>query len=130
MTIEQHTLTGRREAEKLMTTTGTIGTVTEGMDPDTFETIEVITPVYTGKLRIRQATPKSSDATAGGQQFPIQSLILSLPIDGSGEVTTNMAVLVTANPLDAALVGTKYRITGTSAQSHATARRFEIERTN
>jgi hypothetical protein len=128
MTAEQATLAGRREAEKLMITTVNVGYVTYTEDPVTYETIEVISPVYTGKARIRLSSPKANTVEAAGQYVAIQSLVLSLPIDGSASVGTSQVVIVTANPLDTALVGTKYRITGTSSQSHATARRFEIER--
>lgn len=128
MTAEQATLAGRREAEKLMITTVNIGTVTEAVDPETFETIEVITPVYTGKARIRLSSPKANAVEAAGQYVAIQSLVLSLPVEGTAAVHTDHRVIVTANPLDTALVGSKYRITGLSEQTFATARRFEIER--
>lgn len=130
MTIERHVKNGRRLAEKLMLTTVAIGTETEGYDPTTGQPTIEIDPVYTGKAKIRQQTVNATDQAAGGQGFSIQSFILSLPFEGTGTVGTDMALKVTSNPLDTALEGAMFRIAGSSGQTVATARRFEIERTS
>lgn len=130
MTIERHVQNGRRLAEQLMLTTVEIGTETEGYDPETGQPTIEIEAVYTGKAKIRQQSVNATDQSAGGQGYSIQSFILSLPMEGSSEVGTDMAMKVTANPLDTSLVGRTFRIAGSSGQTIATARRFEIERTS
>lgn len=130
MTIERHVKNGRRLAEKLMLTTVEIGTETEGIDPETGQPIIVIDPVYTGRAKIRQQTVNGADKDAGGQGYTIQSFVLSLPFDGTAEVTTGMALKVAVNPLDTSLEGAMFLISSASGQTVATARRFEIERTS
>lgn len=130
MTIERHIKNGRRLAEQLMLTTVEIGTETEGMDPVTGQPTIEIEAVYSGKAKIRQQSVSGTDKSAGGQGFTIQSLVLSLPVEGSADVAPDMSLKVTANPLDSSLVGRTFRIASTHAQTIATARRFEIERTS
>lgn len=130
MSIIRHTLDGRRAAEAVMTSTIQIGTVTEKTDPETGDPVEVIVPVWTGKGRIHTRTVAAQTTSGPGMVFASQDLTLTVPVVGSEAVTTGMSVKVTADPLDAAHVGTVYRIQGTSSESQQVARRFQIERTS
>lgn len=128
MSVIRHTKDGRRAAEALMTSTVQIGTVKDATDPNTGDPIQVITPVWTGKGRIHTRTVTAQTTSGPGVVFAQQDLILTIPVSGTDVVSTNMAVKVTADPLDDALVGTVYRIKGTSAESLQVVRRFQIER--
>ncbi|MGV8883456.1 MAG: DUF6093 family protein [Rhodoglobus sp.] len=132
MTAEQATLAGRREVEKLMTTTCTIKRATGDTitDPDTLEEVPVYATIYTGKCKVRQKGNTVKDAAIPGAVLALQTLELSLPVTLSADVMTGDVVTVTANPLDAALVGKQFTIKGQQAQTYATARRYEIEGTN
>jgi hypothetical protein len=129
MSVEQGIQQGRREAEKLMTTTCTIarndGTT---VDPDTLDDVTTWTQTYAGKCRVRRPGPSARDKQTAGQTITLQDLILSLPVTGSSRVITDHVVTVTANPLDPALVGVTFRVTGMHDETTATARRFPIER--
>ena len=131
MSIEQHVKAGRREAEKLMTTTCTIarngGTT---VDPDTLNDVTLWIPIYAGKCRIRRPGASARDTATLGQVVTVQNLILSLPVDTGSTVRTDDLVTVTANPLDPALIGVTFSIRGMHDETTATARRFPIERTS
>lgn len=132
MTAKQATLAGRREAEQLMTTSCTIKRATGEMvtDPVTLEEGPVYATVYSGKCKVRLKANAVKDAVIPGAVLAVQALELSLPVTTSATVTTGDVVTVTANPLDAALIGKTFTIKGQQAQTYATARRFEIEGTN
>lgn len=128
MSVIRHTKDGRRAAEALMTSTVQIGTVRLVTDPETGDPVETVDPVWTGKARIHTRTVTAQTTSGPGVVFAQQDLILTIPVTGTDVVSTDMAVKVTADPLDDALVGTVYRIKGTSAESQQVARRFQIER--
>ncbi|TFD22137.1 DUF6093 family protein [Cryobacterium sp. TMS1-13-1] len=132
MNIEQHVLAGRREAEKLMTTRCT---VTRGggepvFNESTGQYETAVVTVYSGPGRIRRPSLAARTATPAGQTITVQDLVLSLPVVTSAAVKINDVVTVTANPLDPALIGVVFTITGLHDESTATARRFPIERTS
>ena len=131
MTIEQHVLAGRREAEKLMTTQCT---VTRNGDPvfneETGQYDTTVITIYAGPGRIRRPGASVRTASAAGQTITVQDLILSLPVATSADVTVNDMVTVTANPLDPGLIGVPFTVRGVHDESTATARRFPIERTS
>lgn len=128
MTAIQATLAGRREAEKLMTSTVSVVEREFGPIGEDGNVTIIEHPRYSGKARIRLQGAGVTDVDAASQLLAIQRLILSLPMTGSESVGNDQWVTVTADPLDTALVGTQYLIKGAFAQSHATARRFTIER--
>lgn len=132
MTALQATIAGRREAEKLMLSTVTI-TRDAGppvLNEETGEYESSLATVYTGKAKITLRGPSVRDVVAAGQILAEQKLIVSLPVTGTEGVFDGDTVTVTANRLDAALVGKQFRIAGQQAQTYATARRFEIEGLN
>ena len=132
MTIEQHVLAGRREAEKLMTTQCTV--TREGGEPVFNEATGQYEPsiitIYAGPGRIRRPGASVRTASPAGQTITVQDLILSLPVATSADVTVNDMVTVTANPLDPGLIGVPFTVRGVHDESTATARRFPIERTS
>lgn len=135
MTIETELLEGRRRAEQLMTTSCRITRAGAGgapyLDEETGEYVYPESPpIYTGKCKIRMTGTNVREIDAASQLLTVQSSILSLPVDGTGDVQADDTLTVTANPLDAALIGRVYRIEGTHEQTYATARRFSIERTS
>ena len=130
MSIIRHTLDGRRAAEKIMTSRVSIGTVRDATDPNTGDPIQTVTPVWSGRARIHTRTVAAQTVTGPSVVFASQDLVLSIPVTGTEVVRTGMAVKVTANPLDPALVDAIFTIRGTSGESQQVARRFTIERTS
>jgi hypothetical protein len=102
------------------------------LDEETGEYVypyELIT-VFEGQCSIRLEGLNVKSIDAQSQLLTVQKSILSLPIDGTGDVQANDTLTVTANPLDSALTGKVFRVEGIHAQTYATARRFSIERTS
>lgn len=83
--------------------------------------------IYTGPCRIAFRSTVRREAEAVGQLLTEQEPTLYLPVDGSEGVSTDHVVTITANPLDAALVGMRLRVAGIHAQTYATARRLALE---
>lgn len=128
--FEGITRMGRRQAEALMGSvcvisrkTGTTRDQTTGKDVDTFAT------VYEGKCRVSFRDARGDGVGAGDQAFDRQNPTLSLPVDavGSADVRTNDVAVITANPLDAGLVGVRFRVAGIHALTQGTARRLPVE---
>lgn len=83
--------------------------------------------VYSGPCRFKFGATQANVVDAQAQLVTEQGATLSLPVDGSGGVTTDDVAEITSNPYDPALVGKSVRITGQHVQTFATARRFGIE---
>ena len=130
MNIESAVRDARRAAEAIMTTTVKVSSGGgQVFDDATGEWVDTPPTIhYQGKARIKQHGSAVEQAEAPGYIVAIQQLILSVPVTGTGAITDGHEVEVLADPLDDDLVGTKFTITGDSAQSHASARRFTIER--
>ena len=120
---------GRTQAEARMLDAGRGFGLTEGVDPDTLETIQVETVRYSGKFRIATRSTVSSDRDAAGQSFASQSLILSVPV-GAPPLRTDdvwMVEAVDADTGDPATIGRRYRVAGQDSGSQATASRYPVE---
>lgn len=130
MNIIHATQDGRRAAERIMTTTVLVYWKEEIFDDTTGQMVTVKHDLYNGKARIRQSGLAVSNVQSAGQFLAVQDLILSVPIEATGGINNGHLVEVLADPLDADLVGTAYRIAGDAAASQSTARRFKIERTS
>lgn len=128
MSIIRNTNDGRRAAESIMTSTVSVGALTETVDPVTFLPVVTVVPVWSGKGRIFTSAQDTQSVLAAGQVVAIKTLQLSVPVKGTHVITRDMIVEVTANHLDPSLVGSRYRITGASGESIQVARRYEIER--
>lgn len=128
------TLMGRRQAEALMESTCAITRTTPAdpaVDPETgLNNPPVVTTIYAGKCRLRFPFVRPEQALAAGQQLAKERGILSLPMDGSANVTTNDIATITANVLDTGSVGQKFRVMGPFTETHATSRRLPVEVTS
>ena len=121
---------GRRQAEALMESTCTITKVATGsIDSETGLREQPTTAVYTGKCRLRLPSATAVDVDAAAQILARQTPEISIPVEavGSGDVRPDMIVTVTANPLDSSVVGQRFRVRGIQFQTHATARRLQVE---
>lgn len=128
--FEGITRMGRRQAEALMGSmcvisrkTGTVRDETTAKDTDVF------TPIYTGKCRVSFPNTRAYGLSAGSQSFERQLPTVSIPVEaaGSADVHVNDVVLITANPLDAGMVGVRFRVAGIHSMTQGTARRLPVE---
>lgn len=120
------TLRGRKAAEARMQDTCAVtrpGTPTT--DPDTGVVTPVTTPVYTGKSRIRQAVVMDRPLESGQAQRYVQHSIFSVPIAAPALLTDDI-VTFTASALTPILLGRTWHVRGLSADSDATAARYEV----
>lgn len=121
---------GRAFAESLMDSTCTITKVeTSTLDPATALPTTTRTTVYSGSCRLRWPRATATEVDGRGQILAEQTPELWIPVtaDGSGDVAPDMEVTITANPQDTSLVGKTARVKGLHFQTHATARRLQIE---
>lgn len=121
---------GRRFNESLMVSECVIAPV--GSEPVLNEETGEYEPVvgetsYEGPCKIRFNSSVISDVDAQSQLLVEQSAILSLPVVGSEGVQVQHVAVITSNPMDTALEGKRFRITGDHTQTLATARRFPVE---
>lgn len=101
-------------------------------DPDTGQTSGNSTVIYDGPCEYRAADTQARSVASGGRQLVQQGAVLKVPVDapGSAEVRvgdTGTIRLATNDPTAAAVVVT---ISGTHAQTYATARRLPVEVTS
>lgn len=124
---------GRSFTEALMTSTCVITRAGESvLDEETGEYETSPVTIYEGACKIKFADTQARDFDAQSQILTEQTAILSLPIEASGsvDVTTDDVAELTVNPLDPALVGKRFRVSGLHSQTAATARRFPVEVTS
>lgn len=125
-----HALTElRAQAESAMTATCVVtrpGAVT--FNPVTLQNDASAVTVYTGPCGVREAGQQAQAGNAGDQSFTEGSHVLSLPVAGSEGIRKGDAVEVTAAD-DAGLVGRKFTVNRSSAQSHAAKRRLPVTET-
>ena len=121
------TLMGRVRAEALMESTCTISRTSAILNESTGKMEETTTVVYTGRCRLKLGGSQASQVEAAGQLLIAQDSILSLPVSTSGAVREDDVATITANQLDPALVGLKFRVKAGHSQTNATARRLPVE---
>lgn len=127
---ESATRMGRMHAERLMTSECVIGDEVPGtvLNEETGEyDVEIVDPSYEGPCKIRFVSTVVSEVDAQSQLLVEQDAILSLPVDGSEQVRVQQVCRITANSLDAGMVGKRFRVTGDHTQTFATARRFPVQ---
>lgn len=120
------TMMGRKQAEALMESTcvikragaDTVNATTGAIVPG------ALTQIYSGKCRLRMSDVRGSDVVAAGQSVAVQNPTLSLPVVGSELVRVDDIVTITST-LDTKVIVA--RIATVNAQTHATARRLQIE---
>lgn len=120
---------GRAAAEHLMldscqikrpvvpTTDRTTGAVSDGYAPDA---------IYSGKCKLQSYTNRTIDPVSGDHRFTIQHCTLDIPISAVG-INIGDVLVITDAALDPDLANRKFRITGLSNKSIATARRLNAE---
>lgn len=117
----------RAEAEALMFDSCTVdrpGEVTT--NPDTGVVGSGLTRVYEGKCKIQQTLAQSSNPTAGGHSFTVQSTRWDTPIT-AGPFAIDDVVTLTDATLDPQLAGRVYRVVELFHKSGATAQRVRVE---
>lgn len=117
----------RQHAESMMADTCIItipGASTWDEASKTYATTPV--QVYAGPCRVRlpDATPRETDS--GDAAWTLMRVIVSVPVDGTSAVPVGALVTITACCLDDVADRT-YRVVGTHAQTHSTARRLRCE---
>lgn len=121
-------LAGRSFTEALMTSACIIRRAGEKVLSETTGEYETTySTVFEGPCKIKFGGTQATEVDAQSQLLTEQDATLSLPIDGSEDVTVDDVAEITVNPLDAGLVGKKVRVTGIHTQTAATARRFPVE---
>ncbi len=83
--------------------------------------------VYSGKCRVRDASPSPGDVAAGEAAWTVRRVIVHLPVEGSGAVRQGHTVTVTHCPNDSAMVGLTATVAAFHAQTNSTARRLPCE---
>jgi hypothetical protein len=79
-----------------------------------------------GKCKVQQTSAQSSNPTAGGHSFTVQSTRWDTPIS-AGPFAVNDVVTMTGAVLDPQLVGRVYRVVELFHKSGATAQRVRVE---
>lgn len=118
---------GRLQAELLMFDSCTVdrpGPVVT--DPDTGVAAPSLERIYDGKCKVQQTIAQSSNPTAGGHSFTVQSTRWDTPIS-AGPFAVNDVVTMTGAVLDPQLVGRVYRVVELFHKSGATAQRVRVE---
>lgn len=83
--------------------------------------------VYSGKCRVRDASPSPGDVAAGEAAWTVRRVIVHLPVKGSEGVRQGHTVTVTQCPNDSAMVGLTATVGAFHAQTNSTARRLPCE---
>lgn len=109
-------------------------------DPDTGEVTASLTLVYSGPCKVQRTVAQSSNPTAGGHSFTVQSARLDLPVSVTGVRVGDLAVasfLDTATYPDGSFPGedvypaavheVTFRVVELFEKSYATAQRLRVE---
>ena len=121
----------RERAEALMVDTCTItsGEASTTFDPNTGTyTTTPGSTVYTGKCRVQVTDSVTTTGENVGEQLVItERVTISIPVSAD-PVPINSVVTITAvDDISTVAVGAQYRVTGSHAGTHKTARRLPCE---
>lgn len=83
--------------------------------------------LYDGKCRLRIGNPAPQNADAGETAWAVDRGVLSLPIEGTANVTDGSTVKITANPHDPGMVGLVLTVLAPHFQTDSTARRLPVQ---
>jgi hypothetical protein len=122
------TLLGRFAAERLMTTTCSVGRPTDEFvtNPNTGVDTPLVRDVpVRGVCKVQAATPQAASPEAGGAVFTVERLQIHLPV--GDPVRVGDVVTVLDCPLDAGLNGLVFRLTELVRGSFRTAQRWDSE---
>ncbi len=142
MSAQGLTLRGRKMAESIYKDTCTINRPGAAVtDPDTGEVTAPLVLVYAGPCKVQQTIAQSSNPTAGGHSFTVQSARLDVPTWVTGVQVGDLAVasfLDTATYPDGTFPGDDvypgavreltFRVVELFEKSYATAQRLRVER--
>jgi len=120
---------GRAAAEARMTETIIAGVETEAVDPDTLETITIVTPTYAGPALVKYPTLTVSDQDAGGQQYTAAQVTVGVPVS-AGVLPVDSIITPTASTVDQSLIGRRYRVTAAPQSGQVTSHRHPVEELN
>jgi hypothetical protein len=95
-------------------------------DPDSGVVAPSLSRIYAGKCKVQQTIAQSSNPTAGGHSFTVQSTRWDTPVS-AGPFAVNDVVTMTGAVLDPQLVGRVYRVVELFHKSGATAQRVRVE---
>jgi hypothetical protein len=95
-------------------------------DPDSGVVAPSLSRIYEGKCKVQQTIAQSSNPTAGGHSFTVQSTRWDTPVS-AGPFAVNDVVTMTGAVLDPQLVGRVYRVVELFHKSGATAQRVRVE---
>ncbi len=125
------TMFGRALAESAMESTCRIERIGKAgeLNESTGKVERPRTTVYEGPCRLKFESSVVGEVDAQSRILTQQTAVLAVPVAGSEAVRVGDVATITANPLDAGLVGRELRINSAHAQTHATARRFQAELT-
>lgn len=120
----------RAEAISRMSETVTVGTFSDGVDPETGDPVRTPDDArYSGPARVRYgsitASGTASSAEQVGQAFVVQAPYLSVPW-GSPRLYEGDEVLVDESASDPLLIGRVYQIAGNAAIGQVTAHRYPL----
>lgn len=122
------TLLGRTAAERLMSTTCTVGRPTGQFvtDPNTgVDTPEVRPVTVRGVCKVQAATPQAATPVVGGSTYTVERLQIHLPI--GDPVQAGDAVTIVSNPMDPGLEGLVFRLAELVRGTYRTAQRWDTE---
>lgn len=112
--------------ESLMADVCWIQTSTPGSFNDATGTrTEILTTVYYGKCRIKNAEPAQTEA--GERRNVINAPVLHLPADDTSTIPERATVTIVSSTNEN-LTGAVFRVVGVDVSTTATARRFTMER--
>jgi hypothetical protein len=127
MTAIDTVLRGREAAEALMFDSCVVDRPGAPVtDPDTGAVTPSLSRIYEGKCKVQQTIAQSSNPTAGGHSFTVQSTRWDTPVS-AGPFAVNDVVTMTGAVLDPQLVGRVYRVVELFHKSGATAQRVRVE---
>lgn len=110
-----------------MSETVTVGSFTDGTDPETGDPITVpVDTRYIGIGRIKYESLAVSDTDGAGSPVATQAPMLSVPT-GSPVFYEGDEVQVTASEADGSLVGRSFTIAGTPQAGQTTSLRYPLE---
>lgn len=124
----------RAAAESKMVDSCTIVHVEESGDPDPATALPTTTrtTIYAGKCEYRAADTQARSMSSGGRQLVQQGAVLKIPVDapGSADIRVGDEATITLATNDPSTRPLVVAVSGTHAQTYATARRLPVEVTS
>jgi hypothetical protein len=112
----------------------TIVRIIESGDPDPATGLQTTTQttIYAGVCEYKAADTQARSVASGGRQLVQQGAVLKIPVDapGSADVRVGDEATITLNANDPDTPALGVVISGTHAQTYATARRLPVEVTS